>query len=254
MSGASTPQSPVRGAPGGPCTRRPGAVDTRCRCSPECISLATSARRTRETRKARGVPGTYPAAYVVARVFAALRANPDLTLAGLARAVGMPPRTLAVLVAQARSRPERSVRRATAHRLLTATRAVDVDPGALVDGTTTRRKVEALAVAGWPVTMTATAAGLSAGTLTPRNMGQVRASTRDAVHQVWLARRFTCGPRPQLRRARTQGWVPAGAWRDITNPQDTPDLAVLRGDPAWVASILRAHPDLHAALDHLDAG
>lgn len=233
--------APPRGTPGGECTRRPGASDTRCRCSPACTNLATRARASRRARQDAGTPGTYPARYVAARVLAVLHANPDLTVTRVAEAAGVPPRTLAVLLEQAATNPDRTVRRATATRLLSAARTVTPAPTALVDGTITLRKVEALAVAGWSIREIARAAGVSRSTLTVGNLMSVHARTRDAVDGVWAARRFTPGPTQNLRRARREGWVPAGAWANIDNPREVPDLSGL--DPQWVEAILARHPD-----------
>lgn len=87
------------------------------------------------------------------------------------------------------------------------------------------------------------AAGLSRSTLTVGNLRtSVRASTRDAVDVVWVARRFTPGPEPRTTaRAAREGWVPTGAWANIDDPHDRPDLTVL--PPRWAAAVLDRHPE-----------
>lgn len=191
----------------------------------------------------RGVPAMYPASMVATRVMLLLRRNPHTTTADVARAAGVPVRTITRMLSQLADDPDRRVRAATAHAVMTATIAIDPAGGALVDGTVTRRKVEALACAGWPVTAVAAAAGLSRSTLTVGNLRtSVRASTRDAVDVVWVARRFTPGPEPRTTaRAAREGWVPTGAWANIDDPHDRPDLTVL--PPRWAAAVLDRHPE-----------
>src|SRR6185437_8261489 len=109
-------------------------------------------------------------------------------------------------------------------------------PGALVDATGTRRRLRALAVAGWHLGLIVSATGVSRSELGAVRRGQfptVRAATAEAVRRTY---KRLSGSTPgdhgwhskdvvaTVNRARRAGWVPAGAWgEDIDDPEASPD-------------------------------
>lgn len=123
---------------------------------------------------------------------------------------------------------------------------VDIDRDAapraqlgLLDGTGTRRRLQALAAVGWTVSAIGRQRGLSAQWL-GKLLGADLVSpdevhiVREAYEALWLA------PAPASRRAsyakgraRDRGWVSALAWDDIDDPNERPNLGLRypkRGD------------------------
>lgn len=143
-----------------------------------------------------------------------------------------------------------SVLRATADKVLAIT-PVDTRPHGYIDATGTRRRLQALAVNGWPHRLLAAQLGADAkGTLTVQN-GTTRTVRRATAHAVAaLYDELWDQPGPS-RRSRTcalrNGWLPPLAWDDdtIDDPQATPDTGT-----ATAAS--HGRPRQHVIEDYLD--
>lgn len=104
-----------------------------------------------------------------------------------------------------------------------------------IDGTGTRRRLRALAVAGWPSTVIGEHLGVTrefVNELTNRD-GAVQARTEDRVRavylQLWDKRPEDHGVLPWVARrlrglAADHGWYPAAAWDDMDDPNEQPQL------------------------------
>jgi len=125
---------------------------------------------------------------------------------------------------------------------LSATRRT---PSALVDATGTRRRLRALAVAGWHLGLLQSATGVSRselGVVRRGGLPTVRAATAEAVRAVY-ERLEGCAPGDfghrskdvvaTVRRATRAGWVGAAGWgEDIDDPAAAPAPAGAAADPA----------------------
>jgi hypothetical protein len=87
------------------------------------------------------------------------------------------------------------------------------------------RRIQALAVMGWPTTHTGALAGLQLSQVNDLMSGRVKTVPRahaDAIDEVFRTLCHTAGPSPRTRTiAARNAWVPASAWHDIDNPQET---------------------------------
>lgn len=116
------------------------------------------------------------------------------------------------------------IRRPTAARILAVTPALE--PSALVDGTGTRRRLQALVAAGWPQAHLAARLGwdpanfnvLISGSLYPRVQHDTAQAVRELYDALWNVAP-DCAP-GFARRARgvaeRRGWAPPLAWDDDT--------------------------------------
>lgn len=157
----------------------------------------------------------------------------------IADAAGVPRTVVGSLLYGRKNRPpNRRVRPATAEKLMAVTPSMDLLPdGAWIDGTGTRRRVQALAARGWPLAWLERRLGLARKALSAvlRRRDRVTARTaravRDLYDELWDQEPPT-GDRWQktavatMRRyAADQGWVPPLAWDDdaIDDPDAGPD-------------------------------
>lgn len=105
----------------------------------------------------------------------------------------------------------------------------------VIDGTGTRRRLQALAVAGWPQHHLATRLGMS-DTNFSSTLGRDHVMVRTAravaalYDELWRANPLEhgaspCGITRARKHAKAQGWAPAGAWDDdsIDDPAAQPD-------------------------------
>jgi hypothetical protein len=132
----------------------------------------------------------------------------------------------------------RRVRTATADKITAVKPTFDQLAGnARVDGTGTRRRLQALIANGWPQNQLGAAMGIRHHRLIWDHVRQdvVAADTARRVRalydELWnvdpltrgVSQRFACEAR---QRAEGYGWVPPGAWDDdyIDSPAATPDL------------------------------
>ncbi|MFP8944752.1 hypothetical protein ACLIYM_25415 [Streptomyces fenghuangensis] len=173
--------------------------------------------------------------------------------------------------------PSKRVRTATADKILAVKPSFDnLAPNRRVDGTGTRRRLQALVAIGWPQTRLAQQLGISTGQLwRDIHGGAVRAATARAVRglydQLWNVDPASRGVPKQctdmaLATASTHGWAPPAAWDDdyIDSPAARPDLGeridryeALAEDAQWLIDDQgydrkRAANRLGVTLRHLD--
>lgn len=222
-------------SPGEACTRRPGARDTKCRCSAECITLQTRARRARAERAGRGNTGRYSAEAVTRHIRGLLAAAPGATNADVARASGISSRAIRYLLGQEGGVRRPSVYMKTAIRILSI-HALPTTAG--VSPTVARRMVEALAVQGWSRPDIAQRAGMKPGTLAPTNSRTLSPATCSAIARTFLALRYEKGANARsITYGKRRGYVPWAAWTpEISADSAHADVADIH-DPAWKAAI-----------------
>lgn len=90
----------------------------------------------------------------------------------------------------------------------------------------TTRRIQALAVMGWPISHIADLAGIRGTQVNELMAGRRKRIPRDqaeAVDRVFRERWMQPGPNARTRTiAARNGWVPALAWDDIDNPDEQP--------------------------------
>lgn len=135
--------------------------------------------------------------------------------------------------------PSKRVRTETAEKILAVRASLDaVAPSALIDGTGTRRRLQALVAVGWPQIELARLTGLDKLTINEQVHALVTTAyaatartVRDLYDQLWnvdpasrgVARRWIDQARAL---AAANGWVPPAAWDDdyIDSPAAVPDM------------------------------
>lgn len=151
--------------------------------------------------------------------------------------------------------PSKRVRHTTASKILAVRPTLDrVAPGARVDATGTRRRLQALVANGWPQMRLGQELGIAHHRMI---WGQIRKDAvsadtarrvRDLYDQLWNVDPAARGVAPRYvsqakRIATANGWVPPGAWDDdyIDSPAAVPDLgeevsayAALSEDALWL--------------------
>lgn len=220
------------------CTRRPGAQDTKCRCSQECRNLSVRARRARQKRQENGGTGFYDADRVSNHVHRLIAAAPGSTSADLARVSGVSRKTINNLLTPERRR--RAVYPKTAKRLLSVARLPGTIEQEAVPGKVARRMIEALATQGYSVASLARRCGLKPSTLSPARGERLGPEARAKVAQMYETLKFTEGPSHQAQeRARNRGCAPWSAWvPSIKNPQAHLDLSLMTHS-SWREAIQR---------------
>ena len=152
--------------------------------------------------------------------------------------------------------PPEHIRPATAAALLSVELTLDVLPGnLLIDATGTHRRVQALAVNGWPLAQLGVRLGTNGGNLAHRfTVEQVTAAvartSRALFDELWRAdpREHGVGKQAYARavnQARANGWAPAGAWDEdaIDDPAGLPDWTGACGsEEGWLAHRAEAIP------------
>jgi hypothetical protein len=145
--------------------------------------------------------------------------------------------------------PPAQVRPATALALLAVDLTLDLLPAGLPVGATgTRRRLQALTAAGWPLHHLAVRLGMTDPNYNtmlsrPRVTAGTARAVRDLYDQLWRAhpREHGVGAQP-FSRARNHAiahrWAPVGAWDDdtIDDPQAYPDWTGKCGTPAGAAA------------------
>jgi len=174
----------------------------------------------------------------------------------VARLAGVPLPTVSYLLYGSPIRgfpPSRRIRTSTADRLLAVTPGSPRAGGALADGTGTRRRLQALVVAGWSERALAETAGLTPEHLRVIVRGRRMVTAATARRVAGLYDKLWDQPPPQFTRAQRttaarsrghaarRGWAPAMAWDDgqIDDPS-----AVPQGIPAGPLT----RPELTAAF------
>ncbi|MEU2180264.1 hypothetical protein [Streptomyces thermolilacinus] len=174
--------------------------------------------------------------------------------------------------------PSRRVRTATADRILAVRPQLEaVAPAALVDGTGTRRRLQALVAVGWPQSELARRLDLHKNTVNdqvnetvPTAYARTVLAVRDLYEQLWDVVPETDGVETRWaaearQLAQGRGWVPPAAWDDdyIDSPAAVPDTgeatsryAALVEDAEWLMGTQGyTHPQaaqrLGVTSDHL---
>lgn len=141
--------------------------------------------------------------------------------------------------------PSNRIRPDAAAKLL----AVSMDPALLgatvgVDGTGTRRRLQALVVSGWSMSELARRLGRHEANLgrtirAPKVRAETERAVRKLYDELWNVDPAESGMRPQSmslarNHARRLGWTPVGAWDDdtIDDPAACPDWTGRCGTPA----------------------
>ncbi|MGA5035142.1 hypothetical protein ACPB8P_31930 [Streptomyces cellulosae] len=153
--------------------------------------------------------------------------------------------------------PTKRVRTTTADKILAIKPSFDhLASGARVDGTGTRRRLQALVANGWPQLRLGRELGIKHYRLIWEQVRRdvVTADTarriRDLYEQLWNVDPTTRGVSPRYaaeakRRATANGWPPPAAWDDdyIDSPAATPDLGeridrytAIAEDARWLMS------------------
>lgn len=227
---------------------RLGYIRDACRCD-HCRAAAARYEKGRKRRNAYGrslVVDATPARDHVRALMAQ-----GMGWKHIAAAAGVSASTLGpVLYGAYRDQPEhpdhRPPRRQIGRDLAAAILAVELDiaPGALVDATGVRRRVQALIAVGWSITQVADRLGLVRTNMRLDTAKAVTSATRDRVAALYeemrhqqppAATRWQAGAVTRSRNyAARHGWVTADAWDadTIDDPRATP----MPTDPASVAA------------------
>ena len=216
---------------------RPAYVKDKCRCRP-CKDANAEASRTRDRDLTYGRWNPYVDADLVRAHLELLRAA-GLGRLQIAQLTGVSARHLGIIINGVQGRRQEHVREQTARRIL----AIEPDPAYLspnrkVDGTGTRRRLQALVALGWPPAWLAQRLGRDRTNLR-RTLFAAEVAARTAAdvtrlyEQLWNTR-----PQPDTARARRavadalakaaqHQWLTPLAWDDIDHdpepPNPTPD-------------------------------
>lgn len=222
------------------CTRKPGATDTKCRCSDTCKDLARRANSARKLSRAQGNGNNYvDATTVAAHISTLLSATPGSSIHDLATISGVTRRTINTLLNPATRRA--TVYSATASKLLAVTHLPQRTPPATLaapPGRPARRMVEALMAQGFPLTLIAQASGLSATTLSAHNAEHLSADARARITRAYKQLRFRPGSCDRTRDwARGRGYAPWSVWSpNIADPDAVLEVKIV-ADVQWRAAI-----------------
>ncbi|WP_099024363.1 hypothetical protein [Mycolicibacterium palauense] len=112
-----------------------------------------------------------------------------------------------------------------------------IDGGGMVPSVGTRRRLEALMLAGWSGAAIGARLGVTAQSVSSyRTRAQVTARTAVAVRELCSELWMTPGSSTHTaRRAAASGWAPFLAWDDIDDPEEQPNL----GERSTVRAIER---------------
>lgn len=240
MTSNLTPR--VTGGPAAPATSSTelphGRLSTyayhRCRCT-KCKAVGTrwSANKRRQSAYGRWQPLTDagPVREHVRRLLAA-----GVTRDWISQQSGVSWPVLRNLTVGNTRGPSRRIRTSSAQALLSVPLPAAPPGVGLVPGTATRRRIQALAVTGYPFAFIARTAGVSIRTVFDvlRTTGPIRAATADrisaAYDQLWDSRPAAVGVRTHHTRhvqrlAAAQRWAPPLAWDDdrMHDPEALPD-------------------------------
>jgi hypothetical protein len=183
----------------------------------ECRTAYRTARKKAELRAIRGIPDHAPGPRIAAHIQTVI--DSGKTRLQIAAESHVSDRAIRYILA---GQPE--VQWAKAAALL----AVQPYAEALrTDATGTRRRIEGMAAAGWPVTHTADQIGVSRRYVFDILNGTTQAvDTALANRVIELCRQRADKTGPSLftrNRAAANGWAPLAAWDDIDNRREQPD-------------------------------
>lgn len=199
------------------CRRRPRTTWTSCTC-PSCVDRT---RRLETLRRLGRIHRRSAEAWAeVDRLLAA-----GWTDTAIATAAGLPVRTISGGLRQRTQGIPHAWSRLVAEAILTHT---PTPPSGMVSALGARRRLQALAVAGWSLPDLSPHIGLHWQTLTQIRAGNTtRITPRVAslITATYAALEMAQGPSPKTRaNARRYGWAPALAWDDesIDDPDAQP--------------------------------
>jgi len=258
---ASGPEQPCTHNGRHPHGHRNRYVIDKCRCR-ACRDAAAEYERMRTRQTAYGRWQPYVDAQPVRDHINALRAQ-GMGWKRVAEVAVVEPSVLWKILYGARTRgmgPSKRVREATAQRLLAV--RLDLRAGAYIDGTGTRRRLQALVALGWSQSRLATLMGMEARNLGTvihdRRGGRVTAATaakaRALYDDMWDRLPQSGGRWEKLAIANAKsaavrhGWVPPLAWDDdtIDDPDASPAVPVDEDDtdvdPIAVARAIAGDP------------
>lgn len=216
-------------------------VVDRCRCR-RCRDAAATYERNRTRQRAYGRQAYVPAGRARAHVLHLGRQG--MGWKRVAAAAGVATTVVWKLVYGDRARglaPSKRIRPTTEAKILAVT--LDLADGALVDGTGTRRRLQALVAVGWSQTRLGERLGMQAGNfgvlIHGRRGGRVTVATARRVAELyddlWDQRPAADSPNQAggitkaQALARRYGWPPPLAWDDdtIDDPEVTPEVTTL---------------------------
>jgi hypothetical protein len=175
------------------------------------------ADKARRLRRAQGIPGYIPTDRITGHI--RLLQNAGWTNIEIADVAGIDRRTIHNILHHYVA----TVHRPTAAAIL---QLKPEDVPNRVPSTGTMRRIQALAVMGWPISHTAQAAGIRGTQVNELMAGRRKRIPRvqaEAVEAVFRQRWNMPGPSPRTRTiAARNGWVSALAWDDIDDPNEKP--------------------------------
>lgn len=157
----------------------------------------------------------------------ALRDTYGLSLVGLAALVGRRPSLIVGMLYEDSGHYRQWITRRTETDILAAAYDLDTIPdGQTVDATGTRRRLQALAHAGWTLQDLAARLGTTPEAVSKwRRHGKVAASSARRTRAVFAELAMQQGPSWRTHGyAVRHGWAPALAWDDIDDPAEQPKL------------------------------
>lgn len=230
----------------------------RCRCTP-CRAANTAYQNRRARAQAYGRPTTdlVDAAPARAHVLELMKAGMGWKVVAARAGVAQGVVSALLYGKTGRAAAPKRIRPATAQALLAVATPgpADLSPGRVIDGTGTRRRLQALVALGWTQTALAERLGMELSNLGRLLAGgRVTAGRATAVaalyDQLWT-RQPPAGPgRDRARkRAAAQGWPGPLAWDDATiddpaatpHPGGTEDVDEDLVDDVALAAVLDGH-------------
>lgn len=149
-----------------------------------------------------------------------------LSVRAIARMAGVPLSTLSPIAWPEHVTSRVKIRHATEAAVLAVRFDLDHIPGeAFIPATGTRRRLQALAAAGWTMGWVAEQLGVSLAMVsdTALNSEQVTAARARQIRDIFNAHAYKPGPSDLCRRRSIgKGWAPAAAWDDIDDPTENP--------------------------------
>jgi transcriptional regulator with XRE-family HTH domain len=183
---------------------------------PECLDAYRNTRKRAELRRAYGIPARANGPRIAAHLNTLL--DSGWTRLQIAATSGVSDRGIRNILGG-----QREVQLSTATALLTV-QPLPATPR--VNATGSKRRIQALAYAGWPIKDTARAVGCSPDYLFEILNGSVTNMLREVAEAITAYHRTLDGrPGPSnytRAAARRNQWAPAAAWDDIDDPNATP--------------------------------